>query len=404
MVKISIIVPVYNTAKYLDKCIQTLINQTLENIEIIFIDDGSEDNSVEILKNYAKKDKRIRILKQNHKRQGAARNYGLSIAQGEYIGFVDSDDWVKLDMFEKLYYQAKETDSDIVMCSMNTFEDGTNKIIVNTYNTLDIFNQKFFENTFTPQDTLNFIFNISVSPYNKIYRKNLIAKNNIKFPESVYFEDNAFFFKSWLNAKKISLLNQKLYQYRKSTASTTKNDKNKLDIFKTLDLTKNILEENNYYNRLKTDYFRYKSASLQYWFGSIQNKRIKFLFFIKLLMEMPTVALLPIFIKIKELKLLLILLFGKKNKIILWGASNFLANFLKKHKIHNTNVLCIVDRNENKNGSELNGLTIYSPNKVKELSPARIIVSIINFSIESKRYIEQYLKENNIKDCKLELL
>lgn len=404
MVKISIIVPVYNTAKYLDKCIQTLINQTLENIEIIFIDDGSEDNSVEILKNYAKKDKRIRILKQNHKRQGAARNYGLSIAQGEYIGFVDSDDWVKLDMFEKLYYQAKETDSDIVMCSMNTFEDGTNKIIVNTYNTLDIFNQKFFENTFTPQDTLNFIFNISVSPYNKIYRKSLIDKNNIKFPENIYFEDNAFFFQSWLNAKKISLLNQKLYQYRKSTASTTKNDKNKLDIFKTLDLTKNILEENNYYNRLKTDYLRYKSASLQYWFGSIQNKRIKFLFFIKLLMEMPTVALLPIFIKFKELKLLLILLFDKKNKIILWGASNFLANFLKKHKIHNTNVLCIVDRNENKNGSELNGLTIYSPNKVKELSPDRIIVSIINFSIESKRYIEQYLKENNIKDCKLELL
>ena len=404
MVKISIIVPVYNTAKYLDKCIQTLIKQTLEDIEIIFINDGSEDGSAEILKNYAKNDKRISILNQNHKRQGAARNYGLSIAQGEYIGFVDSDDWVELDMFEKLYYQAKETDSDIVMCSMNTFEDGTNKIIVNTYNTLDIFNQKFFENSFTPQDTLNFIFNISVSPCNKIYRKSLIVKNNIKFPENIYFEDNAFLFKSWLNAKKISLLNQKLYQYRKSTASTTKSDKNKLDIFKTLDLTKNILEENNYYNRLKTDYLRYKSASLQYWFSSIQNKSIKLLFFIKLLKEMPTVALLPILIKIKELKLLLILLFDKKNKIILWGASNFLANFLKKHKIHNTNILGIVDRNENKNGSELNGLTIYSPNKVKELSPDRIVVSIINFSIESKRYIEQYLKENNIKDCKLELL
>ncbi len=400
MVKISIIVPVYNTAKYLDKCIQTLIKQTLEDIEIIFIDDGSEDGSAEILKNYAKNDKRISILNQNHKRQGAARNYGLSIAQGEYIGFVDSDDWVELDMFD----QAKETDSDIVMCSMNTFEDGTNKIIVNTYNTLDIFNQKFFENSFTPQDTLNFIFNISVSPCNKIYRKSLIVKNNIKFPENIYFEDNAFFFKSWLNAQKISLLNQKLYQYRKSTASTTKSDKNKLDIFKTLDLTKNILEENNYYNRLKTDYLRYKSASLQYWFSSIQNKSIKLLFFIKLLMEMPTVALLPILIKIKELKLLLILLFDKKNKIILWGASNFLANFLKKHKIHNTNILGIVDRNENKNDSELNGLTIYSPNKVKELSPNRIVVSIINFSIESKRYIEQYLKENNIKDCKLELL
>ena len=330
MVKISIIVPVYNTAKYLDKCIQTLIKQTLEDIEIIFIDDGSEDGSAEILKNYAKNDKRISILNQNHKRQGAARNYGLSIAQGEYIGFVDSDDWVELDMFEKLYYQAKETDSDIVMCSMNTFEDGTNKIIVNTYNTLDIFNQKFFENSFTPQDTLNFIFNISVSPCNKIYRKSLIVKNNIKFPENIYFEDNAFFFKSWLNAQKISLLNQKLYQYRKSTASTTKSDKNKLDIFKTLDLTKNILEENNYYNRLKTDYLRYKSASLQYWFSSIQNKSIKLLFFIKLLMEMPTVALLPILIKIKELKLLLILLFDKKKQNYTLGCQQFSRKFSKE--------------------------------------------------------------------------
>ena len=125
MPKVSIIIPVFNAEKYLEKCLDSLVNQTLEDIEIICIDDGSTDNSLEILKTYEQKDKRIKVLQQTNKKQGAARNYGIREAIGEYIGFVDSDDWAELDMFEKLYNKAISTDSDITMCKVIDYNENT---------------------------------------------------------------------------------------------------------------------------------------------------------------------------------------------------------------------------------------------------------------------------------------
>lgn len=117
-IKVSIIVPVYNVEKYIRCCLDSLVNQTMSNIEIICINDGSTDNSLEILEEYAKKDDRIKIINQENKKQGAARNRGIEIAQGEFIGFVDSDDWVDLDYFEKLYTTALEYQSDVAVASV----------------------------------------------------------------------------------------------------------------------------------------------------------------------------------------------------------------------------------------------------------------------------------------------
>ena len=103
MTKVSIIVPVYNVEKYLERCLDSLINQTLTNIEIVCINDGSTDNSGKILDDYAAKDNRIKVIHQNNAGQAVARNNGLKIANGNYINFVDSDDWVDLDFIEKLY-------------------------------------------------------------------------------------------------------------------------------------------------------------------------------------------------------------------------------------------------------------------------------------------------------------
>ena len=114
MNKVSIIVPVYNIEKYLAKCLDSLINQTLEDIEIICVNDGSTDNSAEILNEYAQKDCRIKIINQDNAGLSAARNTGINAANGEYIGYVDSDDWIDLNFYEKLYNAAKDTDADIV--------------------------------------------------------------------------------------------------------------------------------------------------------------------------------------------------------------------------------------------------------------------------------------------------
>lgn len=119
MVKVSIIVPFFNTEKYIEKCLNSLVNQTLSDIEIICVNDGSTDNSMITVRRFALKDSRIKIIEQQNLKQGAARNNGMKIAQGEYIGFVDSDDWVDLDYFERLYNAAKKYDSDIALRCFN---------------------------------------------------------------------------------------------------------------------------------------------------------------------------------------------------------------------------------------------------------------------------------------------
>ena len=112
--KVSVIVPIYNAEMYIDKCIQSIINQTLRDIEIILVDDGSTDRSFEISNKYAKKDERIKIIKQKNKGVGAARNYGVSIATGKFITFIDSDDFVEIDMLEILYNAAINNNCDII--------------------------------------------------------------------------------------------------------------------------------------------------------------------------------------------------------------------------------------------------------------------------------------------------
>ena len=124
MVKVSVIVPVYNVEPYLDKCLNGLVNQTLKDIEIIVVNDGATDNSQQIIDRYAKQyDNVISLVKQNGGLSDA-RNYGIPYATGEYIGFIDSDDFMEYDMFEVLYKKAKEDDSDIVECNLrHTYSD-----------------------------------------------------------------------------------------------------------------------------------------------------------------------------------------------------------------------------------------------------------------------------------------
>ncbi len=118
MAKVSVIVPVYNVEKYLEECIESLINQTLTDIEIICINDGSTDNSLKILEELQKKDNRIKIINQKNSGVSSARNNGIENATGEYIGFVDSDDWIDSDYYEKLYNTAKKYNSDIAAGDM----------------------------------------------------------------------------------------------------------------------------------------------------------------------------------------------------------------------------------------------------------------------------------------------
>lgn len=220
-VLLSVIVPVYNVEQYLSKCLDSLINQTIEDIEIICVNDGSTDNSLEILTNYAQKDKRIKVLNQTNKGQSAARNLAISTAAGEYLGFVDSDDWVDLDFFEKLYNAAKKYDADIACAGFKRCGK-IKKTVRKSFKEEKIYTDINDKLRLDKIPDHNYI-------WNKIYKR---EKWDFVFTEGRYFEDIAILIKILYKLKTLVTVPQTYYNYRKNPHSTVtlKTPKHKSDL------------------------------------------------------------------------------------------------------------------------------------------------------------------------------
>lgn len=177
---ISIIIPVYKVEKYLEKCIQSVINQTYKNIQIILVDDGSPDNCGKICDEYAERDQRIEVIHKSNGGLSDARNKGLEIAKGEYIGFVDSDDYIEADMYEVLYNLLKQYNADVSICNFYTVSQ--EKIAIKNadngikeYNRIEILKEILLDN------------NIQSYAWNKLYKKELF--DEIKYPVGKKYED-----------------------------------------------------------------------------------------------------------------------------------------------------------------------------------------------------------------------
>ena len=213
--KVSVCVPVYNMEKYLVECMESLVNQTLKDIEIICVNDGSKDSSLDILENYAKKYKNVKIISQENTGLGGARNTAMKTATGEYVGFVDADDVVDLTMYEKLYNEAKNRDADISMCNVKFKTDCkeiSKKIWFNPCNE--------YENSIENY-TGEFLYK-NTQPWNKIVSNDLIKKTNFEF-----FKKNGdgMFIILMLHANKIVSIDEKLYYYRVGHSSMSTNYK-----------------------------------------------------------------------------------------------------------------------------------------------------------------------------------
>ena len=211
--KLSVIVPVYNAETTLEKCMDSLLNQSLQEMEIIAIDDGSKDSSGEILKRYQKqteKGKQIRILTVENGGQGRARNFGLDIAEGDYIGFTDSDDWVDSEMFRKMTETADREQADLTICdAVGHFPDGS-----------------------TAPERLwreSRVMGAVGFPNNKLIRRNLVE--GIRFPEDrLWYEDLEFTARAIHRAQRIVHLPEMLYHYRRGYPSTMHNNNAKKNL------------------------------------------------------------------------------------------------------------------------------------------------------------------------------
>lgn len=237
---VSIIVPVFNVEGYLEQSIQSVLNQTFKDIEIILVDDGSTDNSSKICDNYSKLDKRIRVIHQKNKGLSGARNTGLRFASGKYIFFLDSDDWIEEKTIEKLYQIAEKDYSDVVVCNVNLCSSVLEKI----------------SKRYWPFSSEMKMMSKNIYPYfliqpcwawNKLYKHSFLKENRLFFVEGILYEDVPFFVDVFFKAKIVSFTPDFLYNYRvgRDGAITVKKSKRQLDILKVKELVSKKLSKYN---------------------------------------------------------------------------------------------------------------------------------------------------------------
>ena len=219
MIHVSIIIPTFNSEKYIKRCLDSLINQTLNDIEIIIVDDGSNDRTGEIIRKYISNDSRIRYFYKENEGQGVARNYGISVAQGTYVGFVDSDDYVELDMFERLYSAAQKYNADMAHCYMNVEEfreiPGATKKQGDCYVNRPEDIAYIWKTYFGGLPTEEYDNYFSLSTCTSIYSKRVIDEYGLRFEteRSINSEDLLFNIDFLSHARCLTYCNQKLYNY-----------------------------------------------------------------------------------------------------------------------------------------------------------------------------------------------
>lgn len=261
MVKVSVIIPVYNVEKYLKQCLDSLLRQTLEDIELICVNDGSTDSSLSILQEYANTDERIKIFDKENEGQGVARNIGIKNATGEFIAFVDPDDWVEVDMYESLYNQAKSLNSQVVFCDYQKVQEHNGKISRPHIfrKAVSLTKSKPIKVPTCQNIKKPLLYNsFLVAPcqaWNGIYDATLVKENSIRFADFRCFEDVMFIVRTIVLAQNISYIDKVFYNYRIRKSSTLRsNEERYIDLINITKAVKDYLLKQDLMNDFDSNF------------------------------------------------------------------------------------------------------------------------------------------------------
>lgn len=282
MIKVSVIIPVYNVEKFLRDCIESVINQTLSDIEIICINDGSPDNSIDILNEYASIDPRITVISQENRGVSVARNRGMRLAKGKYLYFIDSDDkLLDPDALEVLYTKAEEKNTDILIATSVYYSQLTGKYERRPVHTqVDKLAEEFGDRVFNYHDLDKYLFYIPVTIWDKLYRRSFLIDNNIFFIEGLIFEDNPFLFETMLKAQRVCVLNRPIYQYNIEIPKTLSNadDLRLLDMIQINDMLIDMFKEHGAYRKYEKELIQRKISMAYKRILSIQDEYKEIIF------------------------------------------------------------------------------------------------------------------------------
>lgn len=219
MAKVSILMPACNVEKFLRECMDSVVNQTLKDIEIICIDDGSKDTTGDILDEYAEKDDRIKVIHKPNSGYGHSMNVGLDSSTGEYIGIIETDDFADLDMFEKLYEKAKHCDVDVIKSNYYTYVSQPEPKSI-YFEVLKNYN--LYDRIFKPSDHMD-IFRVRPCIWSGLYRRKFLLENNIRFTETpgASYQDTSFAFKVWAAAERACIVKDAYLHYRTDNANSS---------------------------------------------------------------------------------------------------------------------------------------------------------------------------------------
>lgn len=258
MVKISVLIPVYNAKDFLHDSIPSLLNQTFEDFELICVNDGSKDNSLEILNEFAAKDSRVKVFNKENGGCGSARNFALENASGDYVYFFDPDDELESNALELAYESATKNNSDMVIFKANSFDKNgySNKDIFFNYRAI----KKEDYGNVSKEIIMPYALKGGYAPWSKLYKKKFLdSYDDFKFDLGIAFDDVPFHVKSILRAERVSYINKVLYHYRVDNVNSVNSTaSNGFDIFKIMDIVETILKEENHFEDLKKEFYNFK--------------------------------------------------------------------------------------------------------------------------------------------------
>jgi len=268
MTKLSIIIPVYNIEPYIQNCLNSILNQPFKDFEVICVNDGSSDGSLDVLQ--ACRDERVTIIDKKNEGSGVARNSAFAIARGEYVYFVDGDDWIEENSLQKMVDEADKLNTDILIFGGLSYYEGKGQNGGYSANKLP---KKYLNKVFSAQDIKKDVFKFPSTAWTKLYRREFLQKNDIKFQEIKVGQDQLPFFHSMITAERIALLPENLYCYRKNrkgavTAVKKKKNFSPIYVFYAIE---EVLQKTNKLNDYKEIFVKRYFSKATSWLGKFQD-------------------------------------------------------------------------------------------------------------------------------------